>query len=86
MADKFSGHVTQLYGPAENQFLITPNDSADLPQVTRWIYVNTPGTARYTLVGDETPVTHNVVAGQLIPDRVKRVFATGTTAELIGKF
>lgn len=68
-------------GAATAAVAITPNDSTDLAEITRGIYVGTGGNLRVLLADDTTPVTlTNVSAGVIYPLRVKRVYSTNTTA------
>lgn len=62
-------------------YTITPSDSAGLSVVTRAIYIGGSGNISLILAYDSAPVTLNgVVAGSILPLRVKRVMATNTTA------
>lgn len=75
-------------GSALGAFAITPNDSTDLAQgTTRGIWVGAVGDIKVTFF-DGTTATFTAVPASTIaywPMRVKRVFATGTTATgLIG--
>ena len=71
--------------PAENAALVTPDDANDLAVVTRGLLVGTSGALKVTTNGGQTLVipASCVVAGTLLPLRVKRVWATGTTASNI---
>lgn len=78
MVDTFSSHVTSVTSPPERALAVTPSDTVDLPFVSRAIYVGTAGNLRVlTLEGDD--VTYANIAGTKVI-RVKRVYATGTTA------
>lgn len=83
MADKFEGFKPSLTSPGRNSYEIAPSDTTDLPHIPRRIYVNTTGTLTFTSVDDDASVTLNVFAGAQITQQIKRVFATGTTAELV---
>lgn len=88
--NKFKTHHRNLESPAASGFAITPNDSTDLPYVTRAIYVggagnlvvdminpNDDGTTTVTLVG--------VVAGSMYPISATRIRSTNTTCtNLVG--
>lgn len=65
---------------------ITPNDATDLSKVTRGLYIGATGNVRVLLYYDTVPVTFvGAVTGSVLPIRVKRVYATGTTAtSLVG--
>ena len=86
MADPFQGREPGLTAPPANAFAVSPSDAADLSLTTRGLYVGTTGNLRVLLAGDSAPVTFvNVAAGVTHPLRVRRVYATGTTAtDLIG--
>ena len=62
-----------------NGTAITPNDTTDLANVTKEIYVGVAGDIKIDLVTSGTVTLKNVPAGRL-KVRVKRVYATGTTA------
>lgn len=78
--DKFDGYADSLSSPfVEHAFDVTPSDTADLPQVTKYLYAETAGDIRVTLKSGATlTLTTEANTGQ--PFRVKRVWATGTTA------
>jgi hypothetical protein len=72
-------------GACEALVAITPNDSTDLGEVTRALYVGTAGDVKVMCL-DSSQVTFTAVpAGTVLPVRIKRVMNTGTTAgSLIG--
>ena len=88
MSDPFQGHAPGLTAPASRGFAVTPNDAADLARVSRGIYVGEGGDLRVLLANDDVPVTFPGLAGGMIHGlRLRRVFATGTTATgLVGVF
>lgn len=57
------------------------HDVNDLPApgVTRFVYFAAAGTVSLIAVDDSTPVQLTVTAGLLLPIRVKRILATGTS-------
>jgi hypothetical protein len=66
--------------PASSSAAVTPSDSTDLSNITRWVYVGASGSL-VVIMGDGTTATFaEVPAGTLLPIRVSRVKATGTTA------
>lgn len=79
MADQFQGIAKSWGSPADRHFAITPNDGADLAQLPRAVRVGGAGTL---VMRDEAgvDVTYAVDAGEVLPFRVVRVLATGTTA------
>lgn len=65
--------------PADNCVAVVPSDSEYLEFVSRAFYVGTGGTITFETKGGQV-VTMVVQSGQVIPIRIVRVFATGTTA------
>lgn len=80
MADRFQSMNASLVSPLIGAFPITPDDSNDLPEVTRQIRIT--GSAGNIAVvwsgGLET--IEPVSAGDVLDWRIVRVKATGTTA------
>ena len=84
MAEETSAsNERSMQAPAGHAPLITPNDTTDLPYITRAIYVGGTGDVKLTTVGGETVTFASVPAGTVLPIRVARVLATGTTATAI---
>ncbi len=77
--DKFADYAATPGGPAASLIEIVPDDGADLPQVVSALNVAAPGPVRVT-TRDGSTGTVFVAAGTVFPIRVKRVWATGTTA------
>ena len=79
MANPFETRSTSLAGPGVDYAPVTPDDSADLPDVAVSIYVETGGVVSFT---SQKGVDRSVA----LPDNgflacgVRRVRATGTTA------
>mgnify|MGYP000353769980 CR=1 FL=1 len=85
MTDSFANNEASLSSPAEKATAITPNDSADLANATRGLYVGVSGNVKLTLVGGTTVTFANLAAGTIHPLRVQRIHDTDTTATgLIG--
>ena len=85
IADAFQHHGTGLESPANFAKAITPSDSADLSDLPRALYAAVDGAVRVTLRSGGDPVSFARIAGVPLPLRVKRVWATGTTASgLVG--
>jgi hypothetical protein len=60
---------------------VTPNDGTDLVNTSRAIYVGVSGNIAVILDKDSSSVIFvGAQAGSVLPIRVKRVLATGTTA------
>lgn len=84
MADLYANQAPSLDSPAMTAAAVTPNDSNDLAVTARALYVGGAGDLSLVLVGDTAAVTFAAVpAGSVLPLRVKRVRATGTTATAI---
>ena len=68
-----------ITGPSRGGFNITPNDSADLPDIPRALYIEVGGTLKITNY-DGTIETFAEVQPGLFQKSAKRVWSTGTTA------
>jgi len=78
--------LLNLLTPADGAAAITPDDSNDLPTRSRAIYVGVSGHIKMTMVNGDIVTRKNVPVGEW-PWRVKRIWATGTTAsELIADY
>lgn len=71
-----------LSDPASRCVPVTPSDTEALPIEGRALIANTEGRVRVTTIGGDD-VTLAVWAGVPLPVRVRKVWATGTTAEEI---
>lgn len=78
--DQISNTVVGSDSPATTQLAITPSDTTDLTYITRAIYIGAAGNLVVTPLQGGSDVTYAVLAGQILPVRVTRVKATGTTA------
>ncbi len=78
MVDTFDSHSTSITAPPSNALSVTPSDTADLPFVSRAVYVGTPGDLRVLTQGGQD-ITYKGLSGTKIL-RIERIFATGTTA------
>lgn len=83
MTDRFANFQPSLSGPASTGFAIAPSNDTDLPEATRALYVGSGGDLAVTMLSGATVVLTGVAAGSLLPLRVVRVHATGTTAGTI---
>jgi hypothetical protein len=88
MSDPFATTSPGLAGPANHAFAVTPNDGANLAVVTRGLYVGTGGDLSVIPKGDSAPISFvGVASGTVLPLRVQRVRATGTTAaDIVGLY
>jgi hypothetical protein len=68
-----------LSSPGSKWAVITPNDSADIPDgPVRSMWASAAGAIRFLPANSDTPVTINVVIGP-VPAIARRVYVTGTT-------
>jgi len=79
MPDVFEDRSSGLESPAYFSAEIVPNDSTDLTTDARALYVGVGGDIRVTTSGGNTVTFRNVPVG-ILPVRIQRVFALGTTA------
>ena len=83
MTDVFQSLSSGLDSPAGNAAELTPADGANLATFSRALYIGGGGNVRVTMVGGQTVTFSNVAPGTMLPIRVSRLWATGTTATLI---
>lgn len=69
--------LTAPYNDAEE---VTPSNTVDLSNTTRALYIGSQGTLRVRMAGSGNDVTFTLDKHELLPIRVTRVFATGTSA------
>lgn len=80
MADKFEIYTESLDGPATGIASVTPHDTNELAQASRAIFVGSAGDVAVEMIDGSSATLVGVVAGALLPIRVNKVLATGTTA------
>lgn len=80
MTDPFANTQPSLSGPAASAVSVTPSDGGDLAQPSRALYVAAAGNLAVRMLTGEAATFASVPAGSLLPIRVTRVLATGTTA------
>ncbi|MBB3967061.1 spike base protein, RCAP_Rcc01079 family [Rhizobium metallidurans] len=80
MSDRFASHTPSLTGPASTGFAITPDDTLALPETTRALYVGFGGSVAVEMASGAVLTFQGVADGALLPLRVARVRASGTTA------
>ena len=85
MPDIFQFLTAGLESPAGDAFDITPSDIVDLESVTRGIYCGIGGDLHVTMKSGRE-ITFKNLAGEMTHGiRIKKIFATGTTAtDIIG--
>jgi len=80
MTDRHTNRAASLTGPAGHGFAITPDDDNDLERPVRALYVGNAGSIAVTFASGTEVVLNGVAGGTVLPIRVVRVRATGTTA------
>ena len=83
MKDDFSRHGSSLTSPPTAAEAIVPDNEADLAYATRALYVGEGGDVAVQLMSGDTITLANAQSGTVYPMRVRRVLATGTTADLL---
>lgn len=77
----YEEEVKMVASGAQKAVAITPNDSTNLTQVTKGIYVGVSGDLKVILRNDTEAITFTgISSGMIHPIEAKRVLATGTTA------
>lgn len=90
--DEYAGRRSRVDDPARGGIAVTPNDTTDLVRSSRAIWVGAGGDVTVEMVRQldkANPVTltiPGVLGGSLLPIRVRKVLATGTTASGIVAF
>ena len=79
MPDIFEDRSSGLESPAYYAAEVTPSDTTDLTTDARALYVGTGGNVRVLTSGGTTATFSNVPVG-ILPVRIQRVYAVGTTA------
>ena len=84
---RYTGRADAISAPAQRGFAITPSDAVDLAAETRGLWIGASGDLVLVLAsGDEVTIA-GAVGGTLLPLRVTRVKATGTSAaQLVGLY
>lgn len=78
MPDPYKNLGLSLSSPAVSAFAATPDDGADLPATTRAVWVGGAGDLAVRMAsGDDVVIP---TATGMLPIRVDRILATGTTA------
>jgi hypothetical protein len=83
MADRFQNSSPSLAGPASHGFAVSPSDSALLAETTRGLYVGSGGTIAALMLSGASVTFVAVPAGSVLPVRLTKIMATGTTASNI---
>ena len=83
MPDRFAAYATGLESPARHAFVVTPDDDADLIETTRGVYVGGAGALAIVMQSGAEVTLSGIAAGTILPLRIQRIKATGTTATAI---
>ena len=83
MADDFERYANSIEAPAFRAAAVTPNDSADLTNTSRALYIGGAGNVQVTTAGGDTVTFTGLAAGTILPVRVRRIWSTSTTATTI---
>jgi hypothetical protein len=77
----YKDQTTGLSDPPANAVAVTPNDGANLSEVSRFLMVGVGGNITVNMYGSGTNVLlPALAAGTIYPIRVSKIYATGTTA------
>lgn len=80
-ADLFKMFNIPFTGPADNASLVTPSDVDEISVVSRELWIGVAGTLRVTTYGgQDITLPASVVGLGKLTLRVRKVWATGTTA------
>ena len=78
-----AGNIRDAGKEVGTAFDITPSDGADLAQgITRGLYLDVSGSVKVDMADSGTVTFVDLAAGICHPLRVKRVYSTGTDADL----
>lgn len=80
MSDHFESHAQGLTSPAYHAQPVTPSDTTVLERTSRAVYVGMAGSLKVEMASGDVVILNSVLAGSVYPLRVRRVYATGTTA------
>jgi len=78
--DTYKNMMGGLESPARAAAVVVPDDVNDLVNTSRSIYIGTTGDVSVHMIGQTFPVVFKAVPVGVLPIRVDRVLATGTTA------
>jgi len=84
---RYTGRADAISAPAQRGFAVTPNDAVDLAAETRGLWVGASGDLALVLASGDEVTLAGAVGGSVLPLRIRRVKATGTTAtQLVGLY
>lgn len=90
MSDPFFKQPNNIDSPAKNAIVVVPSDVADQGTSYKALYIGGSGDVKCETVGSTAGsfVTFTgLVAGSILPVRIRKIYATGTTAtNMIGLY
>ena len=85
MPDRFQNSSPSLSGPAVHAFAIAPSDTVALTETTRAVYVGGAGSIAAIMASGASASFAAVPSGTVLPVRLTKVMATGTSAsDIVG--
>ncbi len=78
--DTYKNTMGGLESPAREAMSVTPNDAVDITHTSRAIYVGVSGDITVHMADETTAVVFKSVPAGILPVRVDRILATGTSA------
>ena len=79
----FQNRIVAASDPAQAAKLVVPSDTIDLTNVSRALYIGRTGDVSVVMVSGQSVSFTDVAAGTILPLRVQKVNASGTTASEI---
>jgi hypothetical protein len=83
MADTFKNYASRLDSPASNAIEVTKSDSADLSSISRAVYIGGDGDLTVEMAGGQVVAFTGLLAGTVLPIRVKKVKAATTATNVV---
>jgi hypothetical protein len=81
--EKYKAFRDSVTAPVCQAVEVTPNDATDLANWTRAVFVGVGGDVKVDMATSGTVTFKNILSGTTLPIRVRRIYATGTTAQSI---
>ena len=81
--DSFSAFPTTPISPARSASTVIPNDTAELPHVSRALYIGQFGALSVQMADGDVVTFEAIPAGSMLPIRAAKVLSSGTTAAAI---
>ncbi|MEE9453796.1 MAG: hypothetical protein V3V13_05360 [Paracoccaceae bacterium] len=78
--DTYKNTMGGLESPAREAMSVTPNDTVDLTHTSRAVYVGVSGDIAVHMADETTAVIFKSVPVGILPVRLDRILATGTSA------